>query len=299
MRTRMERLVRETQEQICIALEAVDGTTFRRDAWQREGGGGGISCVLQNGKVFEKAGVNISVVSGKLTEQAARAMGGGKELGFSPPELEFFAAGISIVLHPHNPMAPTVHANYRYFERGGKAWWFGGGADLTPSYLFDDDAKHFHRTLKLACDAHDPEFYPRYKAWCDAYFFIKHRREARGIGGIFFDDLHDRHPEKLFLFVQGCAEAFLPAYLPIIERRKDLPFTEIQKTWQQVRRGRYVEFNLIYDRGTLFGLNTGGRVESILMSLPLTARWEYDVQISPNSPEQRLLDVLALPCDWV
>lgn len=302
MRARMENMIRDAQDTICDALAKVDGTPFREDAWQREGGGGGRSRVLQDGNVFEKAGVNISIVHGTLSPEAARSMGGGQSL--SPDEdLSFFAAGISLVIHPKNPMAPTAHANYRYFERGDGqkdgSWWFGGGADLTPSYLFDEDAAHFHRTHKEACDKHDPAFYPRFKKWCDEYFFIKHRGESRGIGGIFFDDLHDRDPERIFAFSSECAAAFVPSYVPLVERRKDLPFTEEHKRWQQLRRGRYVEFNLVYDRGTIFGLKTGGRIESILMSLPLTARWEYDHHPAEGSEEARLLDVLKNPKDWV
>ena len=251
--------------------------------------------MLQDGAIFEKAGVNVSAVHGELSEQAAAAMRGAHGVG----ERRFFATGVSLVLHPHNPMAPTVHANYRYFELGGgETWWFGGGADLTPAYLFDEDARHFHATLRAACDRHDSAFYPRYKKWCDEYFFIKHRGERRGVGGVFFDDLSGPDAGGLFDFVADCAGAFLPAYLPILERRVGMPFTEDQKRWQALRRGRYVEFNLVYDRGTTFGLRTDARVESVLMSLPLTARWEYDHQPAPGSDEARLLDVLRSPVDW-
>lgn len=300
LRTRMQTYVMDLQDRICAALADVDGKAFGEDRWEREGGGGGRSRVLQEGNVFEKAGVGVSVVHGTLTPEAARSMGGGKDL---PPDadLRFFATGLSLVLHPWNPMAPTVHANYRYFERGeaGEAWWFGGGADLTPSYLFGEDAVHFHAVHKQACDRHDPAFYPRFKAWCDEYFRIQHRGETRGIGGIFFDDLHDRDPEALLAFVRECGDAFLPAYLPILDRRKDLPFTAENKEWQQIRRGRYVEFNLVYDRGTTFGLRTGGRIESILMSLPLTARWEYDHHPAAGSEEAQLLEVLRTPRNWL
>lgn len=302
MRERMESMIRRVQDDICHAVQALEpGTDFREDEWARPGGGGGRSRVLQDGSVFEKAGVGVSVVHGTLSPEAARSMGGGKSLT-SEDDLQFFAAGISLVIHPRNPMAPTAHANYRYFERGDGqkegAWWFGGGADLTPSYLFEEDARHFHGTLKAACDRHDPSFYPRFKSWCDQYFQIAHRGEARGIGGIFFDDLHDRDADALFRFAQECADAFVPAYLPLVERRKDAPFTEAQKQWQQLRRGRYVEFNLVYDRGTTFGLRTGGRIESILMSLPLTARWEYDQHPEAGSEEERLLRVLQQPREW-
>jgi coproporphyrinogen III oxidase len=256
--------------------------------------------VLQGGRVFEKAGVNVSVVRGELGREAAAAMGGGHEAG---DDLRFFAAGISLVLHPANPMAPTVHANYRYFERGGEedpaAWWFGGGSDLTPCYLFEEDAAHFHRTLKAACDRHDAAFYPRFKAWCDEYFTLPHRGEARGIGGIFFDDLHDRPAGDLVAFVEDAASAFLPSYLPVLKRRMAMEYGEAQKAWQTLRRGRYVEFNLLYDRGTHFGLRTGGRVESILMSLPLNVRWEYAPKVLPGSEEARLLDALGHPREWI
>ncbi len=299
MRARMQTLIRTTQDDICNALAAVDGTPFREDTWEREGGGGGWSRVLQDGNVFEKAGVNVSVVHGTLSPEAAKSMGGGRDV----EDLRFFAAGVSLVIHPKNPMAPTAHANYRYFERGAPeapgAWWFGGGADLTPSYLFDEDAVHFHRIHKEACDRNDPAYYPRFKRWCDEYFRVAHRGETRGVGGIFFDDLNGPDPEPLFRFVSDCAAAFVPAYVPLVERRKDLPFTDAQKRWQQLRRGRYVEFNLVYDRGTTFGLRTGGRIESILMSLPLTARWEYDHHPEPGSEEARLLGVLRTPREWL
>ena len=304
MRQRMEAMVRRAQDDICAALARLDGGTFREDHWEREGGGGGRSRVLQNGRVFEKAGVGTSIVHGTLSPEAARSMGGGQKA--DPNDLRFFAAGLSLVVHPHNPMAPTMHANVRYFERGdGRApgsWWFGGGADLTPSYLFDDDAAHFHRTLKDACDAHEPGDYPRFKRWCDEYFRIPHRGETRGVGGIFFDDLHgddDGARDARFAFVTAVAGAVVPAYVPLVARRCDLPYTDAQKEWQQLRRGRYVEFNLVYDRGTLFGLKTGGRIESILMSLPLTARWEYDHAPPAGSEEARLLAVLQSPREWL
>ncbi len=308
MRVRMEKMVRRMQDTICEAIEGLDGESFREDVWTRCEGGSGTSRVMQNGNVFEKAGVNVSVVSGTLSnEGASTAMAAGSEPGAT--DLTFFAAGLSLVIHPHNPMAPTAHANYRYFEIGDSAdsadsatpssWWFGGGSDLTPAYLIDEDVVHFHRMHKEACDQHDLSFYPRFKRWCDEYFYIAHRGESRGVGGIFFDRLNDRDPEALFAFVTSCAEAFIPAYLPIVERRKDIPFTLAHKRWQQLRRGRYVEFNLIYDRGTSFGLKTGGRVESILMSLPLVARWEYDYHPIPGSQEARTLQVLKSPREWL
>lgn len=293
-------LMHELQDHICEGIASLDGDKgFCEDSWTREQGGGGRSRILQDGAVFEKAGVNVSVVMGTLAPEAAAQMGGGQEL----EDLSFFATGVSLVIHPHNPMAPTVHANYRYFERGdGSApgsWWFGGGADLTPSYLFEEDVVHFHRTLKDACDAHDASFYPKFKAWCDRYFQIPHRGEARGVGGIFFDNLRDRSKEELLDFQRSCGNAFLEAYVPIVARRKDLDFDVKQKEWQQLRRGRYVEFNLVYDRGTKFGLNTNGRIESILMSLPLTARWEYDHHPLQGSEEERMLAVLQHTRNWV
>jgi coproporphyrinogen III oxidase len=301
MRERMERLARRLQDSLCEALSALDGGRFREDTWEREGGGGGTSRVLQDGEVLEKAGVNVSVVHGTLSPEAARAMGGGRGLG--DEALDFFATGVSVVVHPKNPMAPTAHANYRYFERGAGtregSWWFGGGADLTPAYLFDEDARHFHAVHRAACDRHDLAFYPRFKAWCDDYFRIPHRGECRGVGGIFFDDLRDRERATLLAFVADCGESFVPAYVPLVARRCGLPYTEEQKRWQQLRRGRYVEFNLVHDRGTRFGLTTAGRVESILMSLPLTARWEYAHEPAHGSEEARLLEVLRQPREWV
>ena len=310
MRLRMESFIKEQQDEIVKALEAVEGgAKFRRDTWQRPAGGDGISCVLQDGKVFEKAGVNTSIVYGTLPRAAIQKMRVNHKALDDPDidYLEFFAAGLSLVLHPINPMAPTVHLNYRYFETmdksgEGKAWWFGGGTDLTPSYLFDEDAIHFHHTIKDACDRHGKDYYPRFKAWCDRYFRIPHRGESRGVGGIFFDDLDEEtsDQESLFSFVQDCLAAFLPSYLPLLERRRDMPYREDEKAWQQLRRGRYVEFNLVHDRGTSFGLNTpGARVESILMSLPLTARWQYMHEPERGSREDRLLSVLKEPKEWV
>ncbi|KFA78247.1 hypothetical protein S40288_02631 [Stachybotrys chartarum IBT 40288] len=308
MRLRMEKFIKEQQDIIVQELERVDGKLFRRDEWSRKDGGGGITCVLQEGNVFEKAGVNISVVYGTLPKPAIEKMRvNHKNLAANADSLDFFAAGLSMVLHPHNPMAPTVHLNYRYFETANpdgtsQAWWFGGGSDLTPSYLFDEDAIHFHRTIKEACDAHDKDYYPRFKKWCDEYFYNKHRGEARGIGGIFFDDLDEseRDQENTFAFIQDCLKSFLPGYVPILEKRKDMPFNAEEKEWQQLRRGKYVEFNLVHDRGTAFGLNTpGSRVESILVSLPLTASWKYMHEPEPRSREQRLVEVLRDPKEWV
>ena len=309
MRLRMESFIQTEQKEIVNALEKLDPThTFRVDTWKRPNGGGGVSCVLQDGQVFDKAGVNTSIVYGTLPRPAIEKMRvNHKALDPDVDSLEFFAAGLSCVLHPQNPNAPTVHFNYRYFEtmdKEGKcnAWWFGGGTDLTPSYLFDEDAIHFHRTIKEACDKHDKGYYDRFKQWCDKYFYIPHRHETRGVGGIFFDDLdeQEKDQEQIFSFVQDCLMAFLPSYYPLIEKRKDMPFTPQEKDWQQLRRGRYVEFNLVHDRGTSFGLNTpGARVESILMSLPLTARWQYMHEPSKGSREERLLNVLKEPREWM
>jgi len=335
MRLRMEALILEHQNRIVFALENIDGNKFRRDEWTRPNGGGGVSCVLQNSNVFEKAGVNTSIVYGELPRSAIEKMRADHKslVGSDVEKLNFFAAGISMVLHPHNPMAPTVHLNYRYFETSdprdpvnatGSAtqnWWFGGGTDLTPCYLFEEDAIHFHKTLKAACDKHDKDYYPRFKQWCDKYFYIPHRKECRGIGGIFFDDLdasaqpNSKNPqEDLFQFVVSGLESFLPSYLPIIKKRKDMPYLPKHKEWQQIRRGRYVEFNLIEDRGTSFGLRTpSARIESILMSLPLTARWEYMHPVcgtgvtepaegdteSDVEKEKEMMEVLKTPKEWV
>ncbi|KAG8526265.1 uncharacterized protein KY384_000258 [Bacidia gigantensis] len=309
MRLRMESLIKSEQQRIVNELERFDPThRFRVDSWSRPNGGGGLSCVLQDGKVFEKAGVNTSVVYGTLPRPAVQKMRvNHKALDPDVESLEYFAAGLSCVLHPANPHAPTVHFNYRYFETMDKdgtcnAWWFGGGTDLTPSYLYDEDAIHFHQIIKGACDKHDKSYFSRFKIWCDKYFTIPHRKEARGIGGIFFDDLdeQEKDQEQLFSFVKDCLLAFLPSYMPLLEKRINTPFTSQEKEWQQLRRGRYVEFNLVHDRGTSFGLNTpGARVESVLMSLPLTARWIYMHEVEKGSREERLLKVLQEPRDWV
>eukprot|EP00252_Welwitschia_mirabilis_P010849 TRINITY_DN2443_c0_g1_i1.p1 TRINITY_DN2443_c0_g1~~TRINITY_DN2443_c0_g1_i1.p1 ORF type:complete len:377 (-),score=63.17 TRINITY_DN2443_c0_g1_i1:507-1637(-) len=308
VRARFENMIRKVQDDVCASVSALDGTSFKEDVWSRPGGGGGISRVLQDGNIWEKAGVNVSVVYGAMPPEAYRAAKHSdreksKKLGPVP----FFAAGISSVMHPKNPFAPTVHFNYRYFETDApkdaegapRQWWFGGGTDLTPSYLFEEDVKHFHMVQKKACDKFDPSFYPRFKKWCDDYFFIKHRGERRGVGGIFFDDLNEYDQEMLLSFSTELSNAVIPAYIPLIERRKDTPFSEKHKSWQQLRRGRYVEFNLVYDRGTTFGLKTGGRIESILMSLPLTARWEYDHHPEENSDEWQLLDACINPREWI
>jgi len=315
VRSAFESMIYRLQDEICDGMTKVDGNEFQKDEWKRDGElGGGRSCVLQDGNVFEKAGVNVSVVRGVLSEKAAAAMRSqGRKIGDN--EATFYACGLSLVIHPRNPMAPTVHLNYRYFQvrdntTGKETWWFGGGADLTPSYLFEEDAIQFHTALKAACDKHDPTYYENFKRWCDKYFYIQHREEARGIGGIFFDDLNVRpalaNPklddrEALLKFSTDCLETFVPTYSAIMGRRKDMTFTPQQKDWQQLRRGRYVEFNLVYDRGTKFGLNTpqNARIESVLMSMPLTARWEYMHQVEEGSEESKLEKVLRSPISWI
>lgn len=308
MRLQVEEFVKAQQKEIVRELEKIDGKKFRVDSWERDNGGGGITSCLQGGNVFEKAGVNVSIVYGTLPRPAIEKMRvNHKAIDPNVQSLDFFAAGLSIILHPINPMAPTIHMNIRYFETMDEAgvpntWWFGGGTDLTPNYLFDEDAIHFHKTLKDVCDQHDKSYYPRFKKWCDEYFSNKHRGESRGIGGIFFDDLDEVEKDQTntFAFAKGCAQSFLPSYMPILTKRKDLPFNEKEKEWQQIRRGRYVEFNLVHDRGTAFGLNTpNARVESILMSLPVTATWKYMYEPEKGSREQRLVDVLREPREWV
>jgi len=329
------------QDRIVTGLEKLDSSApkFKRDSWTRPEGGRGVSCAFsvpnptrleETNTILEKAGVNLSIVHGSLPPAAVKQMRVDHATLPSDPDsqgtLPFFAAGISLIIHPRNPHAPTVHANYRYFEVYDPkdptkvvAWWFGGGCDLTPSYLYEEDGIHFHETLKNACDRHAPGvFYRPFKKWCDEYFYIPHRKETRGIGGIFFDDLNSadhhllstdkdsssprpRSQEEIFGFIKSCGDAFLPSYLPILEKRAKTPFTEQQRRWQLLRRGRYVEFNLIYDRGTKFGLNTpGARVESILMSLPETARWEYQSEMGADaeSTEGKLLEVVRNPKEW-
>jgi coproporphyrinogen III oxidase len=288
-REKAESYFKELQDRISNTIAQFDGTPFREDVWTREGGGGGRTRVLEAGHVFEKAGVNFSSVHGELPEQFASKI----PLGTGT---SFFATGLSLVFHPQNPMVPAVHANFRYLEKGNAAW-FGGGTDLTPCYPYADDAVHFHRTLRNACDRHDLEFYPRFKKWCDEYFVLKHRGEMRGIGGVFFDYLEgDR--EKNFAFVSDLGNSFLNAYVPIARRRATQPYSERERQYQLYRRGRYVEFNLLYDRGTIFGLETRGRTESILMSLPPLVRWMYDFQTEPGSREHNALEFFQ-PRDWV
>jgi coproporphyrinogen III oxidase len=279
----------DLQERICQGLTEIDGRGgFREDAWQRPGGGGGRTRVLADGGVFEKAGVNFSQVSGQMAEEFARQVPGEGR--------DFSATGISLVLHPHSPLVPTVHANFRFLAKGERHW-FGGGADLTPYYPCREDVIHFHRTWKRVCEKHAPLIdYGRLKRWCDEYFFLPHRQEARGVGGIFFDYLED-NLDAQFAFVRDCGDAFLEAYVPIVRRRKDAPYTDRERAFQEFRRGRYVEFNLLYDRGTTFGLKTGGRTESILISLPPVVRWLYDFQPEPGSREAELYEFLK-PRDW-
>ena len=275
---------------------------LQEDEWDREDGGDGCSRVMRNGQIFEQAGINFSHVFGdELPESATahRAELTGKK---------FQALGVSLVIHPANPFVPTTHMNVRFFvaeredaskEDNDPIWWFGGGFDLTPYYGFEEDAKHWHATAKNACAEYGEDIYPRYKKWCDDYFYLKHRQEQRGIGGLFFDDLNEWGFDKCFAFLRSVGDAFLPAYIPIVERRKDIGYDEQQRQFQLYRRGRYVEFNLVYDRGTLFGLQSGGRTESILMSLPPLVRWEYDWQPEPGTPEAELYDKYLQPRDWI
>jgi coproporphyrinogen III oxidase len=299
LKARMQALVEALQDSICGALEAAEGgARFREDRWAREGGGGGRTRVLEGGRVFEKAGVNTSAVHGELEEAfAKRLQGRGPAQVGESVERAFFATGLSLVLHPQSPLVPAVHANFRYIVHGAKAW-FGGGADLTPYYLFEEDAAHFHATWKAACDVHDRAYYPRFKKACDEYFFLRHRGETRGVGGIFFENMGGDLARE-FAFVETCGRAFVPSYLPIVERRRAAPWTDSEREWQEVRRGRYVEFNLLYDRGTVFGLETRGRAESILMSLPPRCRWVYDHHPAPGSREAALVEVLRAPREWV
>jgi len=280
------------QERIVSALEVVDRKGFTRDSWQRPEGGGGTSCIVEEGQVLERGGVNLSRVQGRNLPPSASA---------ARPQLAgraFEAMGVSLVLHPRNPYCPTVHLNVRFFSTQGEnpVWWFGGGMDLTPYYGFEDDARHFHATCKKALAPFGTELHPKYKRWCDEYFHLRHRNEPRGIGGIFFDDLAEGFA---FDLVKSVGDHFLEAYVPILERRKELPYGERERSFQAYRRGRYVEFNLVYDRGTLFGLQSGGRTESILMSLPPRAEWRYDWKPAPGSPEAKLYSDFLKPRDWI
>jgi coproporphyrinogen III oxidase len=289
--------LRELQDRICAELERLDGrATFRRDGWRRAEGGGGETRVLRNGAVFEQAGVNFSHVMGQKLPPSATAQ---------RPELadaKWVATGVSLVIHPLNPYVPTTHANVRFFaatNETSSAWWFGGGFDLTPYYPFEEDVLHWHRTAAAACAPFGDDVYRSHKEWCDRYFFLKHRNETRGVGGLFFDDLNEGGFERCFAYQRSVGDHFLPAYVPIVERRKDTPYGERERQFQLYRRGRYVEFNLVYDRGTSFGLQSGGRTESILMSLPPLVRWEYDWHPEPGSPEERLYKDFLRPRDWL
>ncbi|MCL4156590.1 UNVERIFIED_CONTAM: hypothetical protein GTU68_001163 [Idotea baltica] len=300
MKNKFYQYIQDLQDSITAKLESVDGkATFQEDIWKRSEGGGGRTRVIENGNVFEKGGVNISAVHGELPESMQQY--------FGVKDANFFACGLSLVLHPKNPMVPTVHANWRYFEMYNQAGdivdqWFGGGQDLTPYYLFEEDAIHFHKTCKTACDKHNEAFYPKYKKRCDEYFYNTHRSEGRGIGGLFFDYCkasEDMTIQNWFDFVTEVGNSFLEAYVPIVKKRKELSYSEGQRNWQEIRRGRYVEFNLVHDKGTLFGLKTNGRIESILMSLPPHVQWIYNHQPEPGSDEEKLIEVLQKPLNWV
>ena len=293
----VERYLLDLQDRICAALSGLDGAAFREDNWIRETGGGGRSRVLEDGVLFEKAGINFSKVYGADLPASATA---------HRPELagrEFEAMGVSLVIHPRNPHVPTSHANVRFFiarkPEADPVWWFGGGFDLTPYYGVEEDAVHWHKTAQSACAPFGPEIYPRYKQWCDDYFVIKHRNEPRGIGGVFFDDLNEWGFERSFGFMRSVGDHYLPAYTPIVERRRHLNYGVRERDFQLYRRGRYVEFNLVYDRGTLFGLQSGGRTESILMSLPPQVTWRYDWHPQPDTPEARLYEDFLRPRDWL
>ena len=290
----------DLQQRIVAALEKLDGKPFTRDNWQKSAeaplGGNGLTCILENGNLLERGGVGFSHVTGSSLPASASAQ---------RPELagrRFEALGVSLVLHPRNPYVPTVHLNVRYFvaqaENQQDIFWFGGGMDLTPYYGFEEDARHFHSTCKRALEPFGADKYPRFKKWCDEYFYLKHRGEPRGIGGVFFDDLHEPGFEQSFALQRAVGDAFVDAYLPIVERRRNTPYGEREREFQAYRRGRYVEFNLVFDRGTLFGLQSGGRTESILMSLPPVVHWKYDWRPEPGSPEERLYSDFLRPREW-
>jgi coproporphyrinogen III oxidase len=286
------------QESICTQLEDADGKgKFISDPWQRSGGGGGITRVIGDGNIIEKGGVNFSAVWGKTPEPVLKSMN--IDASDHP---DFFATGVSIVLHPFNPMVPIIHMNVRYFEMTNGTWWFGGGIDLTPHYVNVEDARHFHNTLKSVCDQHHPSYYPEFKNWADDYFFLKHRKETRGIGGVFFDYLKDTPgftKESRFEFIKSLGSAFAPLYVQLMKKNHGLAYTEQEKQWQYLRRGRYVEFNLVWDRGTKFGLDTDGRTESILMSLPPQAQWVYNYQPTAGSEEEKTLGMLKKGVTWI
>ncbi|UTW60839.1 oxygen-dependent coproporphyrinogen oxidase [bacterium SCSIO 12741] len=280
------------QDQICQGLEEEDGKAkFQEDLWERPGGGGGRTRVISHGNVLEKGGVNFSAVYGELPPNIQQAL--------QVKQSQFYATGISIVIHPNHPLVPIIHMNTRYFEIEGETWWFGGGIDLTPHYIEREEAQFFHQGLKDCCDRFDASYYPKFKKWADDYFYIKHRKETRGIGGIFFDRLNEGlSKEELFQFVQEVGKTFLEVYRPLVAKNKDRAYSTIQQEWQRIRRGRYVEFNLVYDKGTKFGLDTDGRIESILMSLPEHAGWIYNHQTESGSPEAETLSLLKKGIDW-
>jgi coproporphyrinogen III oxidase len=295
--SRVKEFLLELQELIVQRLEQVDGKAFRRDAWTRPEGGGGISRLIEDGQVLERGGVNFSHVMGERLPPSATA---------HRPELagrRWEALGVSLVMHPRNPYAPTSHMNVRFFvaQKDGETpvWWFGGGMDMTPYYGFEEDAVHFHAHCRKALEPFGADYYPRFKRWCDEYFFLKHRNEPRGIGGIFFDDLNEGGFEHCFNLLESVGDHYLPAYVPILERRADTPYGEKERDFQLYRRGRYVEFNLVYDRGTLFGLQSGGRTESILMSMPPLVKWRYDWHPEAGSQEARLYTDFLRPRDWL
>ena len=297
MKNRFYTYIQKLQNEITLALEGVDGKArFKEDVWTRSEGGGGQSRILENGAVIEKGGVNISAVHGPLPKSM--------QSYFKVGDVNFYACGLSLVLHPKNPMAPTVHANWRYFEMYDKSntlidQWFGGGLDLTPYYLFEEDAIHWHEVASKACKPFGDKVYERYKKWCDDYFYLSHRNEQRGIGGLFFDDLNEGGFDSCFEFMKSIGNHFIEAYKPIVLRRQGMPYTDKQKEFQLYRRGRYVEFNLVQDRGTLFGLQSGGRTESILMSLPPNVNWVYQFNIESKSEEEKLMNYFLKPRDWI
>jgi len=299
IREEFESVLMKAQDDICGAIERLDGKAkFVQDRWKKTTGGGGRSRVLMDGDVFEKAGINFSVLKGELPYEFVSKRG--DVSGYAEGEkIPYVGMGLSAVIHPANPFAPTMHFNYRLFQTDCGVWWFGGGTDITPSYIDQQDMAHFHGSYKKVCDAHDTSFYPKFKKWADEYFVIKHRGETRGLGGIFSDDMNDRSPAELLSFYTDAVNTVIPSYIPIVEKHKDDLYTSEQKEWQAVRRGRYVEFNLVYDRGTIFGLKQALNAERILMSLPLKARWEYDHQIEEGSPEADILDAFRNPREWV
>jgi len=284
------------QDEICRGLEELDGgAKFAEELWNREGGGGGRTRVIQNGDILEKGGVNFSAVHGKTPEKVKKYFGTDEE--------DFFATGVSIVIHPNNPWVPIIHMNIRYFELSEQVRWFGGGIDLTPHYVVEEEARFFHNKMKEVCDRHHPSFYPDFKAWADRYFFIKHRGESRGIGGVFYDRLMPEKAglsaDRIFDFSCDLGRVFVPTYAELVNKNRAKSYSQREKEWQLLRRGRYVEFNLIYDAGTRFGLETNGRIESILMSLPAQANWAYDFRPEPGSPEEKTLSLLRGNPDWL